>query len=255
MAAEDQQAHTNFTDFGFEQIPCSEKNEKVKAVFDSVADNYDLMNDLMSLGLHRIWKRFALAIIRPKAQDKILDLAAGTADLSLAMIAASTAPAKLFVSDINYNMLAQGRDKLINAGYVKNLSYVQANAEQLPFSKGYFNTISIGFGLRNVTNKLTALKEMYRCLAVGGKLVILEFSQPTVPLFSKIYDLYSFKLLPRLGGFIAKDQDSYRYLVESIRKHPAQAALKALLLEAGFDQVSYYNLTLGIVAVHVAYKY
>ena len=213
------------------------------------------MNDLMSLGIHRLWKRFTISIAKPHQGDKILDLAGGTGDLTKQFAKRIGEKGRIILSDINNSMLSVGRDRLIDQGICHNINYVQANAESLPFANNDFNIITIGFGLRNVTHKEKALAEMYRCLKPGGKAIVLEFSKPVVKPLNPIYDLYSFKILPKLGKIIAKDADSYQYLAESIRMHPDQETLKQMMQTAGFDKVEYHNLTGGIVAVHVGYKY
>ena len=243
------------TDFGYQQVAWTEKRRRVGQVFDSVADHYDLMNDLMSAGLHRVWKRFALARTGLRSGQRALDVAGGSGDLAQGLARQVGAHGHVILSDINARMLAQGRARTVDAGLVGNISCVQANAESLPFATGSFHCVTIGFGLRNVTDKGAALAEMGRVLQPGGRLLVLEFSKPTQPLLSPLYDLYSFQVLPRLGQLVAKDGDSYRYLAESIRKHPDQETLKAMILTAGFDECSYHNLSGGIVALHVATRY
>lgn len=245
----------NYTDFGYQKVKTEQKAEKVAEVFHSVAKQYDIMNDLMSLGTHRLWKRFTISIAKPHAGDKILDLAGGTGDLTKHFAKRIGEKGHIILSDINSSMLSVGRDRLIDEGFCQNISYVQANAESLPFVSNDFNIITIGFGLRNVTHKEKALQEMFRCVKPGGKAIVLEFSKPVVKPLNPIYDLYSFKILPKLGKIIAKDADSYQYLAESIRMHPDQETLKQMMLDAGFDKVEYHNLSGGIVAVHVGYKY
>jgi len=245
----------NYTDKGYQKVPTEQKTEKVTEVFHSVAKQYDIMNDLMSLGIHRLWKRFTISIAKPHQGDKILDLAGGTGDLTKQFAKRIGEKGRIILSDINNSMLSVGRDRLIDQGICHNINYVQANAESLPFANNDFNIITIGFGLRNVTHKEKALAEMYRCLKPGGKAIVLEFSKPVVKPLNPIYDLYSFKILPKLGKIIAKDADSYQYLAESIRMHPDQETLKQMMQTAGFDKVEYHNLTGGIVAVHVGYKY
>lgn len=243
------------TDFGYQKVGINEKADKVAQVFHSVAKQYDLMNDLMSLGIHRLWKRFVIGLAKPHANDKILDLAGGTGDLARLFAKKLGAHGELVLSDINDSMLAIGRERLLNTGLVNAIHYVQANAEVLPFATNHFNLITIAFGLRNVTCKDKALAEMYRVLKPGGKAIVLEFSKPILEPITKIYDLYSFKILPKIGKFVAKDEASYQYLAESIRMHPDQESLKQLMLTAGFDSVNYHNLSAGIVAAHVGYKY
>lgn len=246
--------HTGTTHFGFEQVAVEEKVRKVRGVFDSVASNYDIMNDVMSMGVHRIWKRITVEVAALRAGQHVLDLAGGTGDLTRLMSERVGPTGRIIISDINGNMLGVGRNRLINTGHVGNIEYVQANAEVLPFPDNQFHCVTIGFGLRNVTDKDAALREMYRVLKPGGKLLVLEFSKPTNPLLAKTYDLYSFKLLPFMGKLIANDADSYRYLAESIRMHPDQETLKAMMADAGFERCEYLNMTGGIVAVHKGYK-
>ncbi|MEM1244239.1 MAG: bifunctional demethylmenaquinone methyltransferase/2-methoxy-6-polyprenyl-1,4-benzoquinol methylase UbiE [Pseudomonadota bacterium] len=250
-----QQKQQTYTHFGYETVTQAEKTAKVGEVFDSVANRYDLMNDLMSFGLHRIWKSLTTHLSFIKTGNIVLDCAAGTADISkkLAQLVGDTG--QVIVSDINQTMLGLGRAKLIDAGLVENIEYVTANAESLPFRENYFDAITIGFGLRNVTDITNALACMQTILKPGGALIILEFSKPSLPGLAAIYDLYSFKVLPNLGKMIVGDRDSYQYLAESIRKHPDQMNLKSLLCAAGFDKVDYYNFSGGIVALHKAYKF
>lgn len=243
------------TDFGFTKVKVEQKQKLVADVFDSVASNYDLMNDLMSLGVHRLWKRHAIAMLQLRPNQHVLDLAAGTGDLSRLIAPRVTSTGQVTVSDININMLVQAKRRLIDEGVFDNIRIVQANAQFLPFPPNTFDRIIIGFGLRNVTLKEQALESMYRVLKPGGHIIILEFSHPTHPLFSKLYDTYSFHVLPKIGEWVAKDKASYQYLAESIRMHPNQEALKALILKAGFDACQYHNLTGGIVAIHKGYKY
>jgi len=239
------------TDFGFEQVDWAEKARRVRGVFDSVAPKYDLMNDLMSGGLHRLWKRFTLSQTGLKAGDHALDVAAGTGDLARGMAAQVGASGHVTVTDINPSMLAEGRRRLDDAGVVGNVDYAIADAEALPFEDGSFDCITIGFGLRNVTDKPAALAEMRRCLKPGGRALILEFSKVQHPELQPIYDAYSFKVLPFLGKLVADDADSYRYLAESIRMHPDQETLKDMMREAGLTRCRYTNLAGGIVALHV----
>jgi len=243
------------THFGYESVAVDEKESRVKHVFDSVADNYDIMNDLMSLGIHRLWKRYTSNVSQLRTGDRVLDVASGSGDLSRLFSKKVGASGHVYVTDINEAMLNVGRDRLTDAGIVKNVSFVIANAEVLPFKSNYFNCISMGFGLRNVTDKPKALASMYEKLAPGGKLMILEFSKPTLPLLKPIYDVYSFSLLPMIGQLIANDSESYKYLAESIRMHPDQDSLKKMIEQVGFEDCNYHNLSGGIVALHTAYKY
>jgi demethylmenaquinone methyltransferase/2-methoxy-6-polyprenyl-1,4-benzoquinol methylase len=242
------------THFGFKQVPVEEKAGRVREVFDSVAGNYDIMNDVMSFGIHRIWKRIVvdMASIRPGQQ--VLDLAGGTGDLTRLMAARVGKQGSIVLSDINAAMIRNGRSRLLDHGVAGNVGFVQANAEQLPFADNHFDCITIAFGLRNVTDKQAALDAMYRCLKPGGRLLILEFSRP-VRMLKPAYDFYSFNILPRLGGWIARDADSYRYLAESIRMHPDQQTLKGMMETAGFEDCDYHNLSGGIVAIHRGYKF
>jgi demethylmenaquinone methyltransferase/2-methoxy-6-polyprenyl-1,4-benzoquinol methylase len=242
------------TDFGFTEVPVQEKQHLVRGVFDSVAGKYDVMNDLMSMGMHRLWKRFTLAQTGLRKGQRALDVAGGTGDLARGMAAQVGAGGQVILSDINWAMLDQGRDRLLDAGIVGNVSYLQANAQCLPFADNSFDCITIGFGLRNVTDKSQALASMYRVLRPGGQLLVLEFSRPVAAL-SPAYDLYSFRVLPLLGKLVANDPGSYRYLAESIRKHPDQETLLQMLQQAGFERCRYHNLTGGIVALHRGYKF
>lgn len=243
------------THFGFQQVPSHEKVNKVAEVFHSVANKYDLMNDLMSFGMHRIWKKFTIANSDVRSGHFVLDVAGGTGDLTKAF-SKKVGPSGLVVlTDINNKMLAQGRIRLTDEGIVGNVEYVQADAEALPFPDNFFDCITISFGLRNVTQKLNALRSMYRVLKPGGKLLVLEFSKPTLPVLSKLYDQYSFNVIPKLGEWICNDKESYQYLVESIRMHPDQETLKTMMLDSGFEDVEFHNLTGGVVALHKGYKY
>jgi demethylmenaquinone methyltransferase/2-methoxy-6-polyprenyl-1,4-benzoquinol methylase len=243
------------TDFGFEKVAWSEKARRVRGVFDSVANRYDVMNDLMSLGAHRLWKRFTLACTNLRAGQKALDVAGGTGDLALGMLKQVGASGLVVLTDINAEMLKRGRDRLIDAGHAGNSRAVQANAECLPFRPAQFDCVTIGFGLRNVTDKAAALASMRSMLRPGGQLIVLEFSQLAVPALRPLYDAYSFKVLPKLGELVAGDAASYRYLAESIRKHPDQETLLGMMREAGLEDCSYQNLSGGIVAVHRGYVY
>ncbi|HKT72335.1 MAG TPA: bifunctional demethylmenaquinone methyltransferase/2-methoxy-6-polyprenyl-1,4-benzoquinol methylase UbiE [Steroidobacteraceae bacterium] len=242
------------TDFGYQRVPWGDKARRVRGVFDSVADRYDLMNDLMSGGLHRLWKRFALSLTHLQPGQQALDVAGGTGDLA-AGLAGRVGPRGLVVlTDINAAMLARGRDRLIDQGLTTNLRYAQANAERLPFRDAMFDCVTIGFGLRNVTDKPAALASMRRVLKPGGQLIVLEFSHPVLPGLQGLYDAYSFRALPLLGKLVARDAPSYQYLAESIRMHPDQETLRSMMEQAGLEGCSYHNLTGGIVAVHRGYK-
>lgn len=243
------------TDFGFEQVRKEDKASRVRAVFDSVAQRYDIMNDLMSAGAHRLWKRFALSLTGLRPGDRVLDVAGGTGDLSVGLAQQVGKSGLVLLTDINAAMLSAGRDRLIDAGVVGNVLCVQADAEQLPFADGSFNCVTIGFGLRNVTDKARALQSMRRVLKSGGQLLVLEFSKPASAALQSFYDAYSFRLLPFLGRVVAGDADSYRYLAESIRRHPDQETLLGMLREAGFEDCRYHNLMGGIVAVHRGYRF
>ncbi len=242
------------THFGFKQVPVEEKAGRVREVFDSVAGNYDIMNDVMSFGIHRIWKRIVVDMASIRHGQQILDLAGGTGDLTRLMAARVGKQGSIVLSDINAAMIRNGRSRLLDHGVAGNVGFVQANAEQLPFADNHFDCITIAFGLRNVTDKQAALGAMYRCLKPGGRLLILEFSRP-VRMLKPAYDFYSFSILPRLGGWIARDADSYRYLAESIRMHPDQQTLKGMMETAGFEDCDYHNLSGGIVAIHRGYKF
>jgi len=242
------------THFGYEQVPVNEKVNKVADVFHSVADKYDVMNDVMSMGVHRLWKRYTIETAGAKRGDHILDLAGGTGDLAAKFAKIVGDQGKVILSDINGSMLAAGRKRLIDMGIAGNVEYVQANAECLPFDDNSFDIITIAFGLRNVTDKDKALASMLRVLKPGGRLLVLEFSKPVAPL-APIYDQYSFKFLPMMGKLVANDAESYRYLAESIRMHPDQETLKGMMENAGFDRVSFKNMTGGIVALHKGFKF
>jgi demethylmenaquinone methyltransferase/2-methoxy-6-polyprenyl-1,4-benzoquinol methylase len=243
------------TDFGYQQVPAAEKVKKVARVFDSVAGKYDLMNDLLSFGIHRWWKRFAITLTGVKAGDRVLDLAGGTGDLAARLAPLAGSRGRVVLADINAAMLEEGRRRLTDAGLVDNLAYVQADAEQLPFPDNVFDCITMAFGLRNVTHKDRALVAMQRVLKPGGCAVILEFSHPTAPGLKPAYDLYSFTVMPLVGKLVAGDADSYRYLAESIRRHPDQETLRKMMARAGFGRCEYFNLSGGIVAVHRGYKF
>ncbi len=243
------------TDFGFQTVDKDEKQTMVAKVFHSVASKYDLMNDLMSFGIHRVWKRYTIEASGVRRNQRVLDLAGGTGDLTAKFSRLVGENGEVVLADINDSMLKMGREKLRDHGIVGNVSYVQANAEELPFPDDYFDCITISFGLRNVTDKAKALRSMFRVLKPGGRLLVLEFSKPVLDPLSKIYDAYSFHILPRIGQVIVNDADSYRYLTESIRMHPDQETLKGMMEETGFDQVSYTNMTGGIVALHKGFKF
>jgi demethylmenaquinone methyltransferase / 2-methoxy-6-polyprenyl-1,4-benzoquinol methylase len=242
------------TDFGFEKVAWSAKAERVRSVFASVAGKYDVMNDLMSFGAHRLWKQFTLSLTGLKPGQRALDVAGGTGDLAAGMLRQVGKGGSVVLSDINPHMLEIGRDRLLDKGFAGNFECVIADAERLPFEDHSFDCVTIGFGLRNVTDKAAALASMHRVLKVGGQLLVLEFSKPVAPGLQPLYDAYSFKLLPLLGKIVAHDADSYRYLAESIRMHPDQETLLGMLREAGFAQARYHNLAGGIVAVHRGFK-
>jgi demethylmenaquinone methyltransferase / 2-methoxy-6-polyprenyl-1,4-benzoquinol methylase len=239
------------SDFGFQKVPENEKAEKVKAVFDRVAARYDLMNDLMSLGLHRAWKAFAVEVARPRPGERALDVASGSGDLARALARRVAPEGEVWLADINFQMLARGRDRMLDAGVLAPA--VRCDAERLPFPDARFDLVTVGFGLRNMTHKDAALAEMTRVLKPGGRLVVLEFSRVWKPL-EPAYDLYSFKWLPWLGERVAGDAAAYRYLAESIRMHPDQAGLARMMEGAGLGKVEYFNLAAGVVAVHRGYR-
>jgi demethylmenaquinone methyltransferase/2-methoxy-6-polyprenyl-1,4-benzoquinol methylase len=242
------------THFGYETVREEEKAGRVRAVFDSVANRYDLMNDLMSFGVHRLWKRHTVEVSGVRRGQRVLDLAAGTGDLS-ARFSGLVGPEGLVVfSDINASMLEQGRERMLDEGRVGNVRYVQADAQYLPFPENHFDCVTIGFGLRNVTDKQLALNAIFRVIKPGGRLLVLEFSKPTSKPLEKVYDLYSFSLLPKIGKLVTDDEASYRYLAESIRMHPDQETLKGMMEQAGFERCDYHNLTGGVVAIHRGYK-
>jgi len=242
------------THFGYQEVPVKEKASRVRAVFDSVASRYDLMNDLMSLGIHRLWKRRTVELAGVRRGQRVLDLAAGTGDLAEQFARIVGPGGGVVMSDINESMLAQGRERLVDAGVVGNLDYALANAESLPFADNSFDCVTIGFGLRNVTHKQYALNEMFRVLRPGGRALVLEFSHPTTKPLAKAYDLYSFSVLPTMGRFVAGDAESYRYLAESIRMHPDQETLRSMMEQAGLERCDFVNLNGGIVAIHRGYK-
>ena len=243
------------TDFGYTEVPVAEKAARVRAVFESVAGNYDLMNDLMSAGAHRVWKRFTLSQSGLRPGQRALDVAGGTGDLAAGMAAQVGATGLVIHTDINAAMLAEGRDAMTDRGVVGNVRYSIANAECLPFQDSSFDCVTIGFGLRNVTDKAAALRSMMRVLKPGGQLLILEFSHPTAPGLKPLYDAYSFSVLPWLGKVVAKDEASYRYLAESIRRFPDQPTLLSMMQQAGLENCSYHNLSGGIVALHRGYRF
>ncbi len=243
------------TDFGYQTIPVSEKTDRVSEVFESVATRYDLMNDLMSFFMHRIWKRFAIQVCQLRPGQRILDLAGGTADLTARMSPIVGDHGQVILADINAAMLAIGRRRLLDQGRIQNVSIVQANAESLPFPSHYFDRILIGFGLRNITDKHKALTHMLRVLKPGGQVIILEFSQPTLPVLSSLYDEYSLRILPWLGKVIANDEASYRYLAESIRQYPNPDTILSMMETAGLNDCRYQRLNAGIVTIHKGYKY
>jgi len=245
----------NSTHFGYQTVDKNEKESKVAGVFHSVAAQYDVMNDLMSFGIHRLWKRFTIDASGVRPGNKVLDLAGGTGDLTAKFSQLVGKEGQVILADINSSMLNVGRDKLRDRGLVQNIEYVQANAQHLPFEDNTFDVITIAFGLRNVTDKDEALRSMYRVLKPGGRLLVLEFSKPEQELLSKAYDFYSFNILPKMGEIVAKDGDSYQYLAESIRMHPDQDTLKSMMDDAGFEHTTYKNLTGGVVALHKGYKF
>jgi len=243
------------THFGFEEVSWDDKQRRVAGVFDSVASRYDLMNDVMSLGIHRLWKRFAIEQAGARPGQRILDLAGGTGDLAAKLARLVGPDGEVVVGDINGSMLSVGRERLLDRGIAGNVSFVQANAELLPFPENSFDCITIAFGLRNVTDKQKALASMYRCLKPGGRVLVLEFSRPTTPALKWAYDLYSFRILPVMGRLVARDEASYRYLAESIRMHPDQESLRDMMSAAGFEDCDYFNLSGGIVALHRGFRY
>ena len=242
------------THFGFKTVPVEEKASRVADVFHSVAGKYDLMNDLMSGGIHRLWKRYTIELSGARRGQRILDIAGGTGDLTAKFSRLVGSTGEVVLADINDSMLKVGRDKLVDKGYASNVRYAQADAQFLPFPDNTFDCITIAFGLRNVTDKDLALRSMNRILKPGGRLLVLEFSKPTNCMLEKAYDFYSFNLLPKIGGLVANDTESYQYLAESIRMHPDQATLKGMMDEAGFVNTEYHNMTGGIVALHRGFK-
>ncbi len=242
------------TDFGFEKVPLQDKSRRVSSVFTSVAENYDLMNDLMSFGVHRLWKRFAVELAGVREGQRVLDLAAGTGDLARQFVRRVGDTGSVTLADLNADMLEVGRRRLIDSGVLKAVAYVQTDAESLPFSDDRFDLVSMAFGLRNVTDKGRAFAAMLRVLRPGGQVLILEFSTLRVPVLDPLYRAYILNLLPRLGRIVAGDSDSYRYLAESIRLHPSQEQLLEIMKTAGFERCGYHNLSGGIAAVHRGYK-
>lgn len=255
VTSQDSADSESTTHFGYQTVEKNEKESKVASVFHSVAQQYDVMNDLMSFGIHRLWKRFTIDASGVRPGNKVLDLAGGTGDLTAKFSKLVGREGKVILADINSSMLNVGRDKLRDKGLVQNIEYVQANAQYLPFEDNTFDIITIAFGLRNVTDKDMALRSMYRVLKPGGRLLVLEFSKPEHEIINKIYDFYSFNILPKMGDLVAKDGESYQYLAESIRMHPDQETLKSMMNDAGFEQTSYKNLTDGVVALHKGYKF
>ncbi|RUQ85028.1 bifunctional demethylmenaquinone methyltransferase/2-methoxy-6-polyprenyl-1,4-benzoquinol methylase UbiE [Legionella septentrionalis] len=243
------------THFGFQTVAWDEKEKKVGDVFHSVAPKYDLMNDLMSLGIHRLWKRFTIELSRVHKGQSVLDLAGGSGDLTRLLSRKVGDAGQIVLADINAGMLRVGRDRLLDEGLHNNIHFVQANAQMLPFADNSFHCITMAFGLRNVTDKQQALSSMFRVCKPGGKLMVLEFSTPVLPGLKPVYDWYSFNILPKIGQLVANDASSYQYLAESIRMHPTQENLKTMIEQAGFEDCHYYNLSGGIVALHIAYKY
>ncbi len=248
-------AVSDTTHFGYQTVPVAEKAGRVREVFDSVADRYDLMNDLMSGGLHRLWKRFALARTGLRPGQAALDVAGGTGDIAAGLCRQVGREGRVVLTDINAAMLARGRQRLVDRGFVGNVRCVQADAERLPFAPESFHCVTIAFGLRNVTDKAAALRSMARVLRPGGRLLVLEFSRPALPLLAPVYDSYSFRILPWLGRVVADDEASYRYLAESIRMHPDQETLRGMMVDAGLEDCRFHNLSGGIVALHLGFRY
>ena len=242
------------THFGYQQVPVEEKAKRVREVFDSVATRYDLMNDLMSLGIHRLWKRHAIELSGVRRGQRVLDLASGTGDLAYRFSGIVGTDGLVVMTDINAAMLGEGRERMLDRGRVANVRYSLANAEQIPFASETFDCVTIGFGLRNVTDKQAAIDEMFRVIKPGGRALILEFSHPVSKSLSRVYDVYSFSVLPTLGRLVVNDPGSYRYLAESIRMHPDQETLRSMMETSGFERCEFFNHTGGIVAIHRGYK-
>ena len=243
------------TDFGYRKVRESEKAGMVGEIFSSVASNYDLMNDFMSFGIHRLWKCFAASQSGLKPGGQVLDVAAGSGDVSRQLARQVGNTGKVILTDINQDMLDQGKAKMVDAGFAGNIEYAIADAENLPFAEDQFDCVSLSFGLRNMTRKEKALSSMFRVVKPGGRALVLEFSKPVISMLGRIYDIYSFNVIPKIGKVISNDEASYTYLVESIRRHPDQDTLRDMMLSAGFDEVKYHNLSGGIVALHIGYKY
>ena len=241
------------THFGYKEVDENDKSKFVKNVFTSVAENYDIMNDAMSFGMHRLWKKILVELAAVSEQDTILDIASGTGDISK-LISQEYPNTNILMSDINYDMLNEGRNRAIDESFSSNCTFCQLDGEMLPFKENTFELITVGFGLRNFTDKNKGLLEMKRCLKRNGRLLILEFSKPINPLFSKVYDWYSFSILPKVGSLLANDSDSYKYLAESIRMHPDQEQLKQMIIDSGFSSCKFYNILNGVVAIHIAYN-
>ncbi len=244
----------NLTDFGYEQVTFEDKTKKVTGVFDSVASRYDIMNDCLSFGIHRLWKRFTIEKSGVKPGDSVLDLAGGTGDLAMRFVKRTGDSGRVVLSDIDQSMLEVGRDRVLDCGLGKNINFVLANAEALPFKNNSFNCVTIAFGLRNVARKEKALESVFQVLKPGGRLLVLEFTKPVIPGLDKIYDFYSFNIIPEIGKLVTGDSDSYKYLSESIRKHPDQNTLKEMMQQAGFERCDYFNLSGGITALHRGFK-
>ena len=241
------------THFGYQEVNKIDKSKYVGEVFTSVAKNYDIMNDAMSFGMHRLWKKILVELAAIGEKDTILDIASGTGDISK-LISKEYPKTKIFMSDINYEMLNEGRNRAIDESFDSNCSFCQLSGENLPFKDSTFDLITVGFGLRNFTDKEKGLSEMKRCLSKNGKLLVLEFSKPVNPLFSKLYDWYSFNILPKLGSILANDSESYKYLAESIRMHPDQESLKKMIIKNGFKECKFFNILNGVVAIHIAFN-